>query len=295
MNNFCRTPVSGMIVVLAGFGLSAVLGCGAADSQNESATAAAAGVPAAELPAGAMSSASSEVHAHQPGTHGGIIIPIGADSFHAEAVVEDNGSLRLLMLGKDETRIQEVDVQPVRAYVKVVGQPDATPVDLAAVPQDGDAPGRTSQFVGQLPETLRGRQLDVTIPNLRIAGERFRVGFTTVTAGHGADMPSSVQPDEERSLYLTAGGIYTEADIAANGRVTAKDKFRGIASAHDMFPKAGDRICPITRTKANPQFTWIVGGKSYQFCCPPCVDEFVQLAKENPQEIQDPGSYVKSN
>ncbi len=131
------------------------------------------------------------------------------------------------MLGKDETRIQEVDVQPVKAYVKVIGDPNATPIELAAVPQDGDAPDKTSQFVGQLPEEFRGKQLDVTIPNLRIAGERFRVGFTTVTEAHAEEMPESLPAEEERDLYFTAGGKYTEADITANGGMTATQKFRG--------------------------------------------------------------------
>ncbi len=235
-----------------------------------------------------------EMHPHKPGSHGGIIIPIGSDSYHAEAVIEASGAFRLLMLGKDETRIQEVDVQPVKAYVKVIGDPNATPIELAAVPQDGDAPDKTSQFVGELPEVFRGKQLDVTIPNLRIAGERFRVGFTTVTESHAEEMPDSLPAEEERKLYLTAGGKYTEADIKANGSVTATQKFKGIPSSHDMFPKEGDRICPVTKTKANPKFTWIVDGKSYQFCCPPCVDEFVTMAKERPDELMAPDDYVKS-
>lgn len=236
-----------------------------------------------------------EEHPHKPGSHGGIIIPIGSDSYHAEAVIETSGNFRLLMLGKDETRIQEVDVQPVKAYVKAIGDPNATPIELAAVPQDGDAPDKTSQFVGQLPEEFRGKQLDVTIPNLRIAGERFRVGFTTVTESHAEEMPESLPAEEERKLYLTAGGMYTEADIKANGGVTATQKFRGVPSSHDMFPKEGDRICPVTKTKANPKFTWIVDGKSYQFCCPPCVDEFVTMAKERPEEMKAPDDYIKSN
>jgi hypothetical protein len=236
-----------------------------------------------------------EEHPHKPGAHGGIIIPIGSDSYHAEAVIETNGNFRLLMLGKDETRIQEVDVQPVKAYVKAIGDPNATPIDLAAVPQDGDAPDKTSQFVGELPEAFRGKQLDVTIPNLRIAGERFRVGFTTVTENHAEEMPGSLPADEERKLYLTAGGKYTEADIKANGSVTASQKFKGIKSSHDAKPKPGDRICPISMTKANPEFTWIVDGKSYQFCCPPCVDEFVRSAKERPEELQDPDTFIKSD
>lgn len=235
-----------------------------------------------------------ELHPHKPGSHGGIIIPIGSDSYHAEAVIETTGEFRLLMLGKDETRIQEVDVQPVKAYVKVIGDPNATPIELAAVPQDGDAPDKTSQFVGELPEAFRGKQLDVTIPNLRIAGERFRVGFTTVTESHAEGMPDSLPAEEERKLYFTAGGKYTEADIKANGSMTAAQKFKGIPSSHDMFPKEGDRICPVTKTKANPKFTWIVDGKSYQFCCPPCVDEFVTMAKERPDELMAPDDYVKS-
>jgi YHS domain-containing protein len=120
-------------------------------------------------------------------------------------------------------------------------------------------------------------------------------------AGHsGADhaggddaMPAGVDADEERALYLTPGGIYTEADIKANGSVTAGDKYKGKMAKHDMKPKAGDKICPITMTKANPKFTWIIGGKTYEFCCPPCIDEYVLLAKTSPKEVLDPSEYVK--
>jgi YHS domain-containing protein len=36
-----------------------------------------------------------------------------------------------------------------------------------------------------------------------------------------------------------------------------------------------------------------VGGKTYEFCCPPCVEEFVKLAKEQPEEVKEPADYVK--
>ena len=49
----------------------------------------------------------------------------------------------------------------------------------------------------------------------------------------------------------------------------------------------------MTLTKANPKCSWIVGGKSYEFCCPPCVDEFVKLAKSNPEKVKQPDQYVK--
>ena len=50
---------------------------------------------------------------------------------------------------------------------------------------------------------------------------------------------------------------------------------------------------PITGTRASPRFTWIVGGKAYQFCCPPCVEEFVRQAKGRPRTIHPPEYYVK--
>lgn len=112
-------------------------------------------------------------------------------------------------------------------------------------------------------------------------------------AGGHDDMPAGVDADEERALYLTPGGIYTEADIKANGSVTASEKFKGKMAKHDMKPKAGDKICPITMTKANPKFTWVIGGKAYEFCCPPCIDEYVLLAKTSPKEVLDPSEYIK--
>jgi len=111
--------------------------------------------------------------------------------------------------------------------------------------------------------------------------------------GHDPDMPAAAEADEARALYLVPGGAYTQADIDANGKVTAGDRYRGQMAKHDMKPKPGDLLCPITMTKANPKFTWIIGGQTYQFCCPPCIDEFVLLAKESPSEIKAPSEYVK--
>ena len=106
-------------------------------------------------------------------------------------------------------------------------------------------------------------------------------------------MPAKVADDQERELYLTPGGCYTSEDIVANGSVTASEKFKGVMAKHDLKPKAGDVLCPITFTKGNPKFTWIVGGKPYEFCCPPCIDEFVATAKRDATAIKDPTDYVK--
>ena len=234
-----------------------------------------------------------EEHAHEPGAHGGLIVPIGRDSYHAEAVFEKGGALRLFMLGQDEGRVQEVELQTLTAYVKPAGGNDAVTITLEAQPQTGDAESKTSLFVGQVPEDLAGRAVEVTIPSLRIGGERFRLGFESAQEPHDDEhMPEKTTDAAEAALYLTPGGKYTAADIAANGNVTASVKFRGVKARHDLNPKPGDKICPITLTKANPDFTWVVDGKPYEFCCPPCVDEFVRAAKEG-GEIKDPEDYVK--
>jgi hypothetical protein len=272
-------------------GVAILPGCGGTSSESQNSQTA--GNEPITTVATPEAKAAEDEHAHKPGAHGGIIVPIGADSYHAEAVIEKGGLLRLLMLGADESRIHEVETQVLKAYIKADGAVDATAIELIATPQDGDSAEKTSQFTGQLPEEMVGKSLEVTIPNLRIGDERFRVGFSTSVAVHDESMPERIGNDEESQLYLTPGGKYTQADIVANGNVTASVKFKGIPSTHDNKPKPGDRICPISMTKANPAFTWIVDGKPYQFCCPPCVDEFVKMAKERPDELKDPDTYIK--
>ena len=246
----------------------------------------------AETPALKVASENSE-HGHKAGAHGGIMVSLGRDSFHAEAVFEKGGRLRLYMLGKDESRVIDVDRQTLKAFARIDGDAEALPFVLEPQPQDGDAQDKTSQFVGQLPESLVGRQLDVTIPNVVIAGERFRVGFKSAAEAHADNMPAKASSDEEQQLYLTAGGLYTDSDIAANGRTTAAAKFKGVITKHDAKPVPGDKICPISLTKANRQITWIVGGQTYEFCCPPCVDEFVKTAKTKPDSIKPAANYVQ--
>lgn len=247
----------------------------------------------------AASSSSSEVHTdedhgHEAGAHGGVLVSLGRDSYHVEAIVTDAGDLRLYTLGNDETRVMDIEVQELVAYAKSTLGAASASVNLKPQPQAGDGEGKASLFVGQLPESLIGQPVKVTVPNITISGERFRLGFTTENEAHGDDdMPAKVADDAERELYLTPGGIYTQKDIEANGSTTASQKFVGFHAKHDLKPKVGDKICPVTLTKANPECTWIIGGKSYEFCCPPCVDEFVALSKSNPELVKDPSEYVK--
>ncbi len=245
--------------------------------------------------AGAGKAIPGEGHGHQPGAHGGLLISIGSDNYHAEAVFEKGGTLKLFLLGKDESRIQEVEEQKLTAFARPAAEAEAVEFSLTPKPQAGDSPGKTSTFEGRLPEGMAGKALEVTVQSIRIGGERFRLAFRSPGDTHaatGGGMPASLAPEAERTLFLTPGGAYTREDISANGNRVASEKFKGIRATHDASPKPGDRVCPISLTKANPAFTWTVGGRQYQFCCPPCVEEFVQTAKEKPGELKGPETYV---
>lgn len=97
----------------------------------------------------------------------------------------------------------------------------------------------------------------------------------------------------DKALFLTPGGLYTQADITANGNTSAYQKYASVVPMHDAKVKPGDPVCPISETKPNPQLTWVIGAKNYSFCCPPCIAEFVKKAKTDPASIKAPDAYVK--
>jgi hypothetical protein len=120
-----------------------------------------------------------------------------------------------------------------------------------------------------------------------------RIWRSAAPRGELPVMPQRAGDDEEQQLHRTPGGAYTQADIEANGRTLPSQKYRGFQARHDVNPRPGDRLCPVTRTVASPRCTWKVGDREYQFCCPPCIDEFVRLAREFPDQILPPEAYVK--
>lgn len=282
--------VKGLLAVTAGTAVLMLAGCsdGGKTASNQS-------PPAAAAPAASTKTGDGE-HAHKAGQFGGIIVPIGSDSYHAEAVFQKGGTLKLYTLGADESKVLEVEAQTLSGFAKEDGATEAEPFELKAQPQPGDQPGKTSLFVGTLPKGLVGKKVEVTVVNLRIGSERFRVGFKSSSeVSHGGPaMPQKLGTEEEQKVFLTPGGKYTAADIRTNGDTVPSAKYRGIRAAHDDNPKRGDKVCPITNTKANPKFIWVVGGKSYEFCCVPCIEEFVVMAKEKPDELKDPSAYVKN-
>jgi hypothetical protein len=241
------------------------------------------------------STGKSAEHGHQPGQHGGLIAEFGMDRYHAEVVFEKGGVVKVYTLGKETTTVQEVDQQTLSAHVQTEEGGESLPVELQAQPQPGDPPGKTSLFVGKLPPDTAGKPLTLA-GQIRVDGQRYRFRVEARAADHGEESSPMPRPPDAvklKELYSTPGGKYTAEDIAVNGTLPAKDKFRGIVSKHNARPAVGERICPISMTKANPQFAWIVSGKVYQFCCPPCIDEFIRMAKETPEEILEPEEYFK--
>jgi hypothetical protein len=249
-----------------------------------------------------LSPAPHAARVHDHASHRGGTVQSAGDN-HIELVAETGGRLRLYLLGRDEATLNPIAAAELIAEARTPAGLEVTRLPLRAEPQPGEAPGTAAQFAGQLPPELRGRPVEVAV-NVPINGKTYRVRFTPETRKEEAAHAESVEEDsampaanlsdaEERALFLTPGGLYTQADIDANGEQIPSIKFRGIQAAHVMNPKPGARVCPITNTLANPKFTWIVNGKAYPFCCPPCVTEFVKLAKTDPKAIRPPESYVK--
>jgi YHS domain-containing protein len=184
------------------------------------------------------------------------------------------------------------------------GTEEAQTISLKAKPQTGETEG-SSRFVGTLPAALKKKPVSLTltlpladnIHVVRFSAEELAPKTETASAAH-PEMPTPLATSgditpEEKALFLTPGGRYTAADIGANGNRVPRQKFQGEMAKHDRNPKKGDRICPITDTLANPKFAWIIGGKTYLFCCPPCVEEFLKTAKEKPETVQEPTAYVQ--
>jgi len=229
---------------------------------------------------------------HASGPHANDIVSLGNDRYHVQFVFTTDGLVKLYVLGADAARVVDVETQSLEALVTPEGRQQAHVVALQAEPQSGDAAGRTSCFVGRLPPSLDSQAVQLSVPNLRIGPDRFHVTYRRAADDH-ATMPTAAGESEAQSLHLTAGGQYTDADIVANSRTTPSQKYRDFQARHDLDPQPGDLLCPITRTKANPACTWTVGGQEYQFCCPPCIDEFVRKAKESPDPLPPPREFVK--
>jgi hypothetical protein len=232
-------------------------------------------------------------HGHPPGPHGGAVVAIDRDNrFHAEAVLGAGGRIHLYTFGRELTEWRPLKARTVCAAVRGHDGADEYAVMLRPEPQATDPPGAASLFVGRLPPAMWHAHLRLIVWSLAIDGERFR--FEIDSSNPSPDAAAAERAvAAESALHTTPGGKYQAEDIEANGRVTASQKYRGERPAHDHDPAAGERVCPVTRLRADPRFVWVVGGGQYQFCCPPCIDEFVAAAKQRPDDVQPPDAYRK--
>src|SRR5262245_42443193 len=81
-------------------------------------------------------------HDHGAGPHGGAIVELGADEYHAEVVLDPKAhALRVYMLGGDAKTPALVAV----AELKIVTGENQS-LTLKAAPQEGEAAGKSSLF-----------------------------------------------------------------------------------------------------------------------------------------------------
>lgn len=86
------------------------------------------------------------VHAgHAPGPHDGTLADWGGGRFHVEFTVDhDKREATVYILGDDEKTRQPIATETIQLTI----QDPSMQVTMTAAPQDGDAPGTTSRFVG---------------------------------------------------------------------------------------------------------------------------------------------------
>jgi len=134
-----------------------------------------------------------------------------------------------------------------------------------------------------------------------LGGGLLRIYAAGAAAGARATPPEAAPPEpapvaasagELRTLYAAPSGRYTAVDIAANGTLPPSRKYEGLIARH-RHAAVGERICPVTGNRADARFAWLIDGKTYRFCCPPCIDDFVRRARAASLPLPGPGEYVQ--
>jgi YHS domain-containing protein len=231
---------------------------------------------------------------HSNGPHGGNVIDFGPH--HVELVVDHTAKkATVYILDVTIKNAVPIAVEKLQFSVK-------TPqfqVDLLADPLPGETKEKASRFSAVHENFAKKQDFEGTLSGM-LDGKPYLGDFEGKDHKdgdkHGKHDVAPITDDglaRERDLFLKPGGIYTTADIAANGNTIPSLKYKGISWEHADDLKSGDKICPITVNKADPKCTWIVNGKTYEFCCTPCLDKFVKWAKQDPTKIKAPEDYIQ--
>ena len=232
-------------------------------------------------------------HDHgETGPHGGPLIEW--DDYHGEFIVKPEEKLAILYILDEKMKHPSVDpsrfskvrlvitnVQPA-VYIDFKFDPVLTKDMGLAFVGKHDHLGTVGEIKGDIGATLAAEVKGGT-------PKRYDKVFRYEPPKADKDKNKATKL---RELYLTPGGIYTAADIKANGNTTAAEKLKGKIWLHDDDLKVGDKICPVTKKKAEAECAWTVQGQRYQFCCQPCIDNFVIWAHNQPNKVKDAGTYV---
>lgn len=95
-------------------------------------------------------------HHHDLGPHGGHVVELGEEEYHAEVVLDEaTRKLTVYLFGADGTTPHAIAEPSLTVNLKVGEQPAA--LTLTAEAQDGEAEGQSSQFVlaEGLPEAIK--------------------------------------------------------------------------------------------------------------------------------------------
>jgi YHS domain-containing protein len=231
---------------------------------------------------------------HSNGPHGGNVIDFGP--YHAELTVDQTTKKATIYI-LDSSIKNAVPIAADKLQLSI--KSPQFQVDMLADPQPGEAKGKSSRFSAVHENFGKKQEFEGTVSGV-LDGKPYLGDFDVKDHKdgdkHGKHEDAPKTDDglaRERALFLTPGGIYTAADIAANGNTIPSIKYRGISWEHADDLKPGDKVCPITVNKADSKCTWIVNGKTYEFCCTPCLDKFVKWAKNEPGKIKAPEEYIQ--
>jgi hypothetical protein len=237
----------------------------------------------------------TDKHDHGEGPHKGALAEWGEEEYHVEFTVDHKAQqVTVYVLDGSAKKAKPIDAKELILTLKL--KPAVT-MKLQPSRQASDPPDRSSCYVGKHAALAKEQDFEGTISG-KVGNKPYSGDFKEKPHGGPEKQGKSNNPkdrpgEREAALFLTPGGIYTAADIKKNGNVVPSVKFKGMAWAHDDDLKSGDKVCPVTANKADPQCQWYVNGQKYLFCCPPCLEKFVGWAKTQPEKVKPPDQYVK--
>ena len=214
------------------------------------------------------------------GPHGGPCVEWGNEDFHAEFIV-DAGKKQVTIYILDGTAkaAPKIAADKINVDLSIISVKPPVKVELK---HDKDASSdKGIAFVGTNDAFAKPDGVKINVSG-KVDGKPY-----------SGDVEYKAPQKKTSQLYLTPGGIYTQADIDKNGNTTPDEKFKGKRFKHsDAALKPGDKICPITDKRANAECSWIVDGQSYEFCCRPCLDDFIERAHYDAGKIKKADKYV---